>query len=483
MFRRGRARRAGAALAAALAVALATAAGAGAGAVGSSGAGDPLFPKAGNGGYEVDTYDIDLDYSPRAERLRAKLTLSATSTQRLRRFDLDLRGLEVKELEVDGSKAHFKRAGQELIISPREPLAADTSFEVTVRYSGRPGPVHDPDGSLDGWVPTADGAHVVGEPQGSPTWFPCNDHPTDKATYRFEVTVPKGTTAVANGNLVDRSSHGGRTTFEWSEDEPMATYLATATIGKFAVTRADLSLNARAVPAYVAVDPKEAPGVPVGEIGDILGFFAGYFGPYPFGAAGAIIDHAPKVGYALETQTRPSFDSNPDDVLLAHELAHQWFGDSVSLERWRDIWLNEGFATWAEWWWREHAGGQSVAETFEHLYSTPRRDDRFWNPPPADPGSAKRLFDGTIYDRGGMALEALRETVGDGVFFDILETWATEHFGESARTGDFIALAEEKSGMDLGPFFNDWLFQRGKPAAPSMASALLEADFAAARLH
>ncbi len=435
---------------------------------GAPGAGDPFFPKAGNGGYDVAHYDLRLDYSQNG-KVVGKTTIEATTTQRLRRFDLDFRRLTVRSLRVDGRPAAFRRKGQELIISPIEALEDGADFEVVVRYSGKPRPVHDPDGTIEGWVPTADGAHVVGEPQGSPSWFPCNDHPTDKATYQFHLTVPDDLVAVANGILVDQSALNGRARFDWSEPDPMATYLATATIGRFDVSTGEIDLDGHPdpVPSYVAVDPDEGPGA-ADRVGDILRFFDDYFGPYPFAAAGAIVDRAPRLGYALETQTRPSFDRSPDGVILAHELSHQWFGDSVSLVRWRDIWLNEGFATWAEWWWREHDGGATAAQTFDHLYSTHSGDSAFWNPPPADPGSPKRLFSGSIYERGAMTLQALRERIGDDdVFFDILRTWTGDHGGGNARIREFIALAEEKSGLELGRFFHRWLYERGKPPAPT----------------
>ena len=192
-------------------------------------------------------------------------------------------------------------------------------------------------------------------------------------------------------------------------------------------------------------------------------FFASRFGPYPFNAVGAIVDWAPDVGYALETQTKPVFDSMPDEGTLAHELAHQWFGDSVTLTQWPDIWLHEGFATWCELAWSGHEGGVSARTWFKRMYATPASEKAFWNPPPGDPGKAANLFDGTIYERGAMTLEALREKVGDAAFLSTLRTWAQDHQYGNVTTPEFIALAEQKSGMDLDAFFQAWLYQRGKP--------------------
>ncbi len=434
---------------------------------GSAGVGDPFFPRAGNGGYDVSHYRLALRYTPAGNRLRATAAIKAVATEGLSRFDLDLRGLRVSSVSVDADPADFRRRGQELLVTPRRPLPGGEPFKVRVRYRGSPRPVIDPDGSKDGWIPTNDGAFVADEPQGAPTWFPCDDHPTDKATYEFRVTVPAGVVAVANGKLKYRIRGRRHTTFVWREGSPMATYLATATIGRFEVSRS----RADGSPSYVAVAPaRTAAAAPVlAKLPAILRLWGRKFGDYPFAATGAIVDHAPSVGYALETQTRPLFDTVPDQATLAHELAHQWFGDDVTPRRWRDIWLNEGFATWAEWYWAQHTGGRSTGAVFDALYAVGRGDTAFWNPPPADPGKPENLFDGTIYERGGMALEALRQKVGAKVFFRILRDWVSMHRYGNASTRQFIDLAELDSGMDLRGFLRAWLYrpiQRGKPPLP-----------------
>jgi aminopeptidase N len=308
---------------------------------------------------------------------------------------------------------------------------------------------------------------VADEPQGAPTWFPCNDYPTDKATYDFRITVPRGVTAVANGKLVRRVRRAHRSIFVWSEEAPMATYLATATNGRFKVNRS----RAAGIPSYVAVDPSQssASSSALGRIPAILRLYGGRFGHYPFDQTGAIVDSAPSVGYALETQTRPLFDRAPDATTLAHELAHQWFGDDVTPSTWRDIWLNEGFATWAEWYWSHHEGGDSLRQVFNRFYATPKRVTGFWDPPPGDPGEAANLFDGTIYVRGGMTLEALRQKVGGPTFFAILRDWLSQHRYGNANSHQFIALASADSGMDLTHFLHAWLYRpiaRGKPPLP-----------------
>jgi aminopeptidase N len=449
-----------AALAAAIVVSLGAGAKAGAAVVGSVGVGDRFFPTAGNGGYEVRRYDAALAYAPATGTLTARVTVSATARHALRRFNLDFRGPNISSVRVDGRRAAFRRRGGELIVRPAAPLAAGTAFEVLVRYRGEPGLVRDPDGSLEGWFRTPDGAFAVGEPLGTTAWLPCNNHPTDKARFVFRITVPQSVKAVSNGRLASVSRRRGRRTWVWRVSEPMATYLATVNIGLGRLSRGRIA----GIPAWTIVDPSQEQGArPVLErLGDVLRFNRNLFGRYPFDSIGAIVDDA-NVGYALETQTRPVFDRAPSLPLLVHEIAHQWFGNSVSPRRWSNIWLNEGFATYVEWLWSERHGGPSAAEIFRALYSSPPSRTELWDPPPASLGSARNLFAESVYLRGGMALQALRERVGDRDFFAILRRWASAHRYGAAGIGQFIALAERISGRRLDGLFQRWLYRRGKP--------------------
>ncbi|MFG2352255.1 M1 family metallopeptidase [Streptomyces sp. NPDC048521] len=445
----------------AVAALLAAAGPAAAGTTGASGAGDPYFPLSGNGGYHVGHYDLTLRYDTAARHLDGKAVLTARATQRLTRFDLDLTGLKVTSVTVDRTTAAFRRAGQELVVTPRHALRAGQQFRVTVAYHGTPKPVTDPDGSADGWIPTDDGAFVAGEPQGAMTWFPANSHPQDKSSYDFTLTVPKGCTAVANGVLLGQHTAHGRTTYRWRETQPMAAYLATATIGTFDVER---YTTRDGIQVYNAVDPREArAAAPVlKKLPSVLAWESRLFGPYPFRAAGSIVDHAPNVGYALETQTRPVYDSAPDLSTLVHENAHQWFGDSVSLTAWKDIWLNEGFATYAEWLYAEQHGGDRAQKTFDALYARPA-SDALWAYPPGDPGSGGKIFGTPVYARGAMTLHELRKAVGDEDFFRILRAWADGHRGGHGTTAQFVRLAEQTSGKRLGGLFSTWLYTKGKP--------------------
>jgi aminopeptidase N len=422
---------------------------------------DPFFPHAGNDGYNVVDYNLQLQYDPATGELGGTATIAANATKRLAKFDLDLRGLTVTRVKVGGAAATFTRKGQELIVTPRTPVASGGAFTAVVSYHGVPGPVTDPDGSPDGWIPTDDGAFVAGEPQGAPTWFPANDTPADKATYTISMTVPKKLSAVGNGKLVSATTAGGQRTFVWRENLPMASYLATITLGKFDITK-----ESGIVPIYLAVDPREAAAAApaLAKLPKILAFEQKLIGPYPFENAGAIVDHNAGAGYALETQTKPVFDGAPDAETLAHEIAHQWFGDSVTPSTWPDIWLNEGFATYVQWLWTDHSGGQSVDDRFHDAFSIPATS-RFWcTGPAALPGPAE-MFSSPVYLRGAMTLYALRAEIGDPLFLKVLHKWAAANRHGNVSTADFEALAEHVTGYDLSATFTSWLVTPRKPGS------------------
>ncbi|PZG15644.1 metallopeptidase [Micromonospora craterilacus] len=426
--------------------------------------GDPYFPDQGNGGYDVQHYDLNFSYDPATRFMNATATITALATQDLDQFNLDFRGPEISSLTVNGKKTDFTRDGQELVVTPRPKPKTGQTFTVVVKYAGVPGPVTDPDGSIEGWIPTDDGAFVVGEPQGTPAWLPSNDTPTDKATFRFTAKVPEGLTAVGNGQLLSQQTKDGWTTFVWDNTEPMATYLATITIGKFQVTESVLPSG---IPSYVAIDPRLVTGSAnaVSQIPKMMEFFTEKFGPYPFASTGAIIDYAPQVGYALETQTKPIFSNTASVGTMAHEIAHQWYGNSVSPERWKDIWLNEGFATYGQWMYTEFNGGATVNATFNSSSNYGRAaSSSFWQVLLADPGPMD-MFSNIPYNRGAMTLHALRGKVGEDAFSRILRQWAAIHQYSHAATADFISLAERESGQDLTAFFDVWLFQKGKPTS------------------
>ncbi|MFG2329704.1 M1 family metallopeptidase [Streptomyces sp. NPDC048604] len=439
---------------------------------GAAGLRDPYFPKLGNGGYDVRHYALNLAYDPKTGRLDATADITAAATQDLSAFNLDLSGLTVRSAAVDGAPAAFRRAGDELTIRPREELDKGTVFRTRLVYSGVPETVTDADGSEEGWLPTADGALAVGEPTGSMAWFPGNHHPSDKATYTVTLTVPAGLKAVSNGRLVSERTANGRTTAVWNAPEPMASYLATVAIGTYRTKTGTARAGKPAdVPVLSVIDPAAADAEAdalLARIPEILDWQSENFGPYPFSAAGAIVDRGGDLGYALETQTRPVFPRTAfDTATLVHELAHQWYGDSVTPETWRDMWLNEGFATYAEWLYAEDFEDIPAQESFDEAFA----DDANWAFPPADPPAAENISDAPVYGRGAMVLQKLRQTVGDDTFFEILRGWPAKYRYANASTDDFTAYVEETAGEDvaqedLDEVWDVWLYGDGKPKSP-----------------
>ncbi|MFV2120430.1 M1 family metallopeptidase [Streptomyces sp. Act-28] len=429
---------------------------------GAAGVRDPYFPRLGNGGYDVRHYALAVAYDPATGRLDGTAEITARSTQGLSSFNLDLSGLTVHGASVDGDPASVRRAGHEVTIRPRADVDEGAVFRTVVRYSGVPRVITDPDGSEEGWLRTADGAVALGEPTGSMAWFPGNHHPSDKATYAVTVTVPAGLQAVANGLPGRAVTRGGRTTATWRSAEPMASHLATLAVGRFDVTT---TRTPAGLPVITAVDRTVAPEVAdlPARLPGLLAWLTEKFGPYPFSSAGVIVERPGDLAYALETQTRPVV---PRDLLttgiLVHELAHQWYGNSVSPRSWRDVWLNEGFARYAEWLYAEDFGGTPAQESFEAAFADPAN----WAFPPAEPPTAADAFAPPVYGRGAMVLHQVRRAVGDEVFFDLLRGWAAEHRYGNASTDDFTAYAEEAAGEDLTGVWDTWLYGGGKPDAP-----------------
>ena len=426
-------------------------------------AGDPYVPGDGNGGYDVLHYALDLKIVPKNRRkaLEGTAVIKAHAQQEMLEFNLDLTGLDVSQIKVNGRKATFDREGSELVVKPSATIAGGSDFTVTVAYSGTPQPVKDPILDTYGWVSTPDGVAVACQPSGAHTWFPSNDHPSDKATFDITLTVPQNLTAVSNGESGTATTKNGMTTTRWSVKQPMATYLAMLAVGDFKVKQ---GTTPGGIPILVAVDSGiRSPTVDgfYETKARITDEWAKLFGDYPFDSTGGVIDNA-AVSFALETQSRSIYgDFEPSEAIVAHELAHQWFGDSVSVTQWKDIWLNEGFASYAEWIWDDRSGRYPLDARFERLYNeTPATA---WQVPTGDPGRT-RLFDPfAVYDRGAMTLHALRARIGDEKFFALLRRWARDHRYGNATTAQFTELAEQVSGQELSAFFQSWLYTPSRP--------------------
>ena len=428
---------------------------------GSLGLGDPLYPGLGNGGYEVSHYTITLDVDVGGNFISGNAEIEANATQALSAFNLDMRGLEVIQTRVSDRPASHSRSGNELTITPDEPVRNGASFVVEVLYQGQPTPDAVPGiGIPIGWIKYPTGIFALGEPWGSSTWYPVNEHPTDKASYTFVVTVPHPYEVASIGELVSVVDDGAASTYTWEARDELASYLTALAISQFDEVA---SQGPQGTPILDLIEETVAePGrSPLSKTPEMLGFFSDIFGEYPFETYGAIVIDAPFPA-ALETQTRPLYGSvaiaQLGERIVAHELAHQWFGNLVTPATWEDLWLNEGFATYAEWLWEDHKSSNAFNLFWDVLWTADL------GPPgkvqPEDP------FTAAVYVRGAMTLHALRGEIGDDAFFRTLREYLSRHAGGNASTSDFVEVAEQVSGQDLDDLFQAWLYADVPPAPP-----------------
>jgi aminopeptidase N len=444
---------------------------------GAAGIGDPYYPDYGNGGYDVGHYDIRLRYFPDTDRLTGTTTILATAKQDLSRFNLDF-ALDVSSVRVNGWAATFARQGaHELVVTPARSIRAGQSMTVVVQYSGIPSTVKV--NGFTAWIRTADGANAVGEPEIAWWWFPSNDHPLDKATFDVSVSVPDGVEVISNGVMPRPPLREllGWTRWSWRSTKPQQTYLAYLAIGQYDIVTDTAPNGQPVINAYSTRlgDFDGAARASIERTAEIIEWESSVLGPYPFEAQGGVAAPPDGVGFALETQTRPIYaagfwrrGSNP--YVIAHENAHQWFGDSVAVAAWRNIWLNEGFASYVEWLWSELQGEGTAQEVFDFTYAFYPVDSPFWQVVIGDPGAGNE-FNIAVYDRGAMALHQLRLAVGDDVFFSILRNWVAMNTYGNATIEQFVALSERLSGQDLDVLFKTWLFTPGRPDVGPTASA------------
>jgi aminopeptidase N len=426
---------------------------------------DPYFPAYGDRTYAVEHYELGLDYSLESNQLSARAVIDAVALADLDQLRLDLHELKVTKVSVVGNRvAKFSQSKGKLVVRVANRIAAGEPFRLRIAYTGRPKPVPDGDDAM-GWEELADGVIVAGQTHGAPSWFPCNDRPDDKSSYRIKVTVPNAYHVVANGTLVERRRGAGASTWEYDAPEPMAAYLATVHIGRYVERRLESSVPMSVVLPSSGLDRLSKA---FGRQPEMMALFERLYGPYPFARYTAVVTED-DLEIPLEAQSLSAFGSNflTDDWdsvrLVAHELSHQWFGNSLTVASWRDIWLHEGFACYSEWLWSEESGGPTADErATEHwkLLKDLPQDLLLGDPGPDD------MFDDRVYKRGALLLHTLRRTVGDQSFFTILRTWAGRYQHATVTTQLFVDLTTEVSGEDLGDVFDAWLSETALPPLP-----------------
>ncbi|MFI0820302.1 M1 family metallopeptidase [Streptomyces sp. NPDC021098] len=437
------------------------------------GIGDPLYPQLGNPGYDVTAYDIALDYRRADRPLDAVTTIDARATAGLRTLNLDFTQGTVRSVRVDGAPAAFVTAGEDLVITPRTRIERGADFRVTVRHTSDPG-----DGASGGWVRTRDGLAMANQADAAHRVFPCNDHPSDKARFTFRITAPENLTVVAGGLPAGRVREGARTTWTYQLAHPMATELAQVSIGRSAVLHRTGPHGLPVRDVVPAADRKKLEKWLARTPGQ-LAWMEKKAGPYPFEDYGVLISHA-TTGFELETQTLSLFERGlfTDDgfprwyveSIMLHELAHQWFGDSVSPRRWSDLWLNEGHATWYEALYAEQYGKASLERRMRLAYEQSDAWRAAGGPPaaprPAEPGKQIGLFRPIVYDGSALILYALRERIGRADFERLEREWVVRNRDGVASTADFVRLASEVAGRDLNDFLRPWLYGEKTPKMP-----------------
>lgn len=430
---------------------------------------DSYTPTSGSTDFEIDHYDLELDYEIRPNRLSGHAVLHGRMLSDASRIELDLRGLKVSQVLVNNAKARFRQSRAKLVLHTR--LAAEETFTLDVRYAGKPRAHRGTWGDV-GWEELSDGVLVAGQPNGAATWFPCNDHPRHKATYRCTVLLDSDYTAISNGELRQVTPQGSRTSWTWESNHPVATYLATVQIGAYrrgGISPAGGHSRAR-VPLRLACGDhlwKQAQATLTKQHA-MMRVFEQRFGDYPFDSYLVVVtDEALEI--PLESQPLSILGSNhlipgwANERLIAHELAHQWFGNSLTPHRWSDTWLNEGFAAYSEWLWSEESGQRGIAdharEAHAQLTSQPQ------NLVLTDPGGSD-MFDERVYLRGALTLHALRSHTGDEVFFTMLRSWTRENRYATVSTTGFLSHAERISGQPVWSLLHGWLFEPELPGLP-----------------
>ncbi|MEU4242555.1 M1 family metallopeptidase [Actinoplanes sp. NPDC026619] len=425
---------------------------------------DSYLPGHGNGGYRVLHYDLDLDYRVVTNRLGGKATVTAQAIQPLSRFSLDLGEFRVSDVRVDGRRVQYTHRANKLRIKPEQSIGYGATFKIEIKYAGKPVPISGRWGDI-GWDELTDGALVASQPNGAPSWFPCNDR-LEKASFLVKLTAASPYTVVVTGDLVSRRRGAGDTTWVYERTEPTAPYLMSAQVGRYELV--DLAVGGVAQRAAIPPRLRTVFRHDFARHGEIMTTFESLFGPYPFREYVVVVADD-DLDDPIEAQGMAVFGRNHVDGfrtherLVAHELAHQWFGNSLTVADWRHIWLNEGFATYAEWLWSDVSGGPSVDALAARWHAWLAAQPAVVAV--ADPGVA-RMFDAQVYKRGALTLHALRARIGETAFFALLRSWVGEHQHGTVTTAKFREQAARFATAPLEDLFTAWLDRPALPPLP-----------------
>ncbi|MHB1686073.1 MAG: M1 family metallopeptidase [Ignavibacteriaceae bacterium] len=407
----------------------------------------------------VLNYDLNIDLHPEQKLLQGDVTITGIVLDKsINQIDLNFYdNLEISLLTLNGEKANYDEKGTHLSI-PYSAVLSDT-FKVRVVYEGTPKRIGF-SSFVFGEINGKSCVYNLSEPNYASTWFPCNDIPSDKALIDMKITNDSSEVSASNGVLVGVSTQGSRRTYHWKSNYPISTYLICLYSSDYTTfSQKYISQNKQdtmAIDYYVFPNQLEDAKIDFQDHPGMIDFFAKTFGEYPFiKEKYGVAEFLWQLG-AMETQTLTGVGSNFiggrklfNDV-YSHELSHHWWGDAVGPETWKDIWLNEGFASYCEALYKEHIGGFNALRSAmmskfrDNFYGT------VYNP--------KDLFGQTVYEKGAWVLHMLRHEVGDSTFFKILRSYYQTYKYKNASTQDFKDICEKVSGKNLSQFFNQWVF-------------------------
>ncbi|GAB3246922.1 M1 family metallopeptidase [Nocardioides dilutus] len=424
---------------------------------------DSYYPEVGDPGVDALHYDLALAWTPATRTLEGVATLVFRSTADSESFQLDLGpALEVSRVTVDGAEVEAAHEGKDLVVAA--PVVTDERYAVEISYAGTPEPVAAPttrdDYSTAGFTITPSGeAWTMQEPYGAHTWYPVNDHPSDKALYDFTLSVPSPWVGVANGELTERQDAAGTTTTQWHLAEPAASYLTTVAFGDYTTT-SNTSASGVEIDYWVPADsPQLAGGLEKAAAG--LDWLEERLGPYPFDTLGFVLVDSRS---AMETQTMITLgmtDYAMSEQVLVHEMAHHWYGDQVTPDDWRDVWMNEGMAMYLQLMWDAEALGITIEEQLDR-YADDEEAARTESGPPAA-YDAGEFGEGNIYYGPALMWHELRERIGDEEFFRLVREWPAARDNRSSDREDYWAWLEEQTGEELNAFLEAWLLGETTP--------------------
>lgn len=425
---------------------------------------DSVYPDFGDPLVDALHYDLSLAWTPEADTLVATERLTFRATADAERVQLDFDdALAIDSLTIDGEDATYERTEKDLLVD--HAVAADQQYVLELAYSGTPESYDAPTQRSDfaegvGWNITDEHeVWTIQEPYGAFTWYATNDQPADKAYYDFTLTVPAPWTGIANGELTDTTETDGLRTTTWHLAEPAASYLVTVAFADYTPIELESSSG---VPITIW-GPTDDPAA-IGETEyapEAMDWLEQYLGPYPFDTFGILVYDGSS---GMETQTMVTLGATEYSTsreVVVHELAHHWYGDTVTPSDWIDVWMNEGMAMYLQGMWEAEDEGITVEEKMDS-WAEFEDEERAYAGPPAD-YDPTNFGSGNIYFGPALMWHELRERVGDDVFFALLEDWPADQENGNADRAEYEAFIERETGEELTAFFDDWLLGERTP--------------------